>query len=125
MGNWKNDKDTSALFFEQWIKNQERNYSGVSYVLSMKDTVFFESIQLNNSDSGIYYSVAVQNQNLREVVNFKLISNANSTYIFENKKHDFPQSITYQYKAPDTLNAWITGVVNGKIKKEMFLMWRN
>ena len=125
VGKWTNNTDSNAIFFENWSVNSFGNYNGVSYILSKKDTVFYESIQLNNSDSGIFYSVAVNNQNKAQAVHFKLVSTKNQTYIFENKKHDFPQSITYQYKAPDTLNAWIEGTVKGNLKKESFLMWRN
>lgn len=124
-GKWINNKDTTALFFENWSKNDEGNYMGISYILSQKDTVFFESIQITNADSGAYYSVTVRNQNVNEVVNFKLVSKVNHTFIFENKNHDFPQRIIYQYNAPDTLLAWIEGVVKGKARKESFLMWRN
>jgi hypothetical protein len=124
VGNWVNNQDTSAFFYENWIKNSPENYAGTSFILSKKDTVFFETIQLHISDSGTYYSVSVNNQNNAETVHFKLVSHANGTFTFENNKHDFPQSIHYQFKAPDTLNAWIAGVVNGKLKKETFLMWR-
>ncbi len=125
VGEWINNEDTSALFFENWTKNNAGDLSGKSYVLANRDTVFFESIMLRNLDSGTYYSVNVRNQNLNDIVDFKLVSSANQTFTFENKKHDFPQSITYQYKAPDTLIAWIEGFIKGEQKKETFLMWRN
>ncbi len=125
VGKWINNQDTAALFFENWTKNDGGDYNGISYILANHDTVFFESITLRNLDSGTYYSVAVRNQNQSDIVHFKLVSSANQTFIFENKKHDFPQRITYQYKAPDTLNAWIEGFVKGELKKESFLMWRN
>lgn len=125
VGEWINNEDTAALFFENWTKNNAGDFNGKSYVLANRDTVFFESIMLRNLDSGTYYSVNVRNQNLNDIVDFKLVSSANRTFVFENKKHDFPQSITYQYKAPDTLIAWIEGFVKGEQKKETFLMWRN
>ena len=125
VGEWINNEDTAALFFENWTKNNAGDLSGKSYVLANRDTVFFESIMLRNLDSGTYYSVNVRNQNLNDIVDFKLVSSANQTFTFENKKHDFPQSITYQYKAPDTLIAWIEGFIKGEQKKETFLMWRN
>ena len=125
VGEWINNEDTAALFFENWTKNNAGDLSGKSYVLANRDTVFFESIMLLNLDSGTYYSVNVRNQNLNDIVDFKLVSSANHMFTFENKKHDFPQSITYQYKAPDTLIAWIEGFIKGEQKKETFLMWRN
>jgi hypothetical protein len=125
VGKWINNQDSTALFFENWTKNDAGDFNGKSYILAHHDTVFFESIKLHSLDSGTYYSVSVRNQNLSDVVHFKLVSSANQTFVFENKKHDFPQSITYQYKAPDTLNAWIEGLIKGELKKETFLMWRN
>lgn len=124
IGKWMNNKDTTALFFENWTKSSATNYSGISYIISNSDNVFFESMQLLNSDTGTYYSVAVRNQNNAETVNFKLVSTTHQTYSFEQPKHDFPNRINYQYKAPDTLNACIEGVVKGEKMKTAFLMWR-
>ena len=123
-GNWINNQDSTALYFENWIENESGNFEGTSYVIAKQDTVFFEKIQLFTSDTGIYYAVSVRNQNDANAIHFKLISCSNNIYSFENKKHDFPQQINYQFKAPDTLNAWIEGIVDGKTKKESFLMWR-
>jgi hypothetical protein len=124
LGNWINDDDTSAILFENWTNNIEGNYYGVSFILAKKDTIFFESIKLTNTDSGVFYSVSVRNQNDAETIHFKLVTTERNMFKFENKKHEFPQSISYQYKEPDTLNAWIEGTINGKPRKESFLMWR-
>ena len=123
-GKWINDKDTSALFFENWSKSTLGNFIGTSYVLSNNDTVFYEAINLLISDTGTFYCVSVKNQNEGAAVNFKLTSNDNQRFTFENKKHDFPQTINYHYNAPDTIIATIEGVVKGKMRKESFLMWR-
>lgn len=122
--NWVNHSDTSALFFENWTKINHNKYKGVSYVIASNDTVFFESIQLLNSDSGTFYQVAVKNQNEGKAVSFKLISAQNQTFIFENNNHDFPKKIGYQLISNDTLKAWIEGSVGGKHKEQTFLMWR-
>lgn len=123
--NWVNNQDSTVIFFENWHKVDDKNYDGISYILSKKDTVFFESIKLLISDTGTYYSVRVRNQNNGNAINFKLISSKNNNYIFENKKHDFPQRIGYNQVNSDTLHAWIEGFSKGKNKKEKFLMWRN
>jgi hypothetical protein len=123
-GNWINNSDSNALFFENWKAVSSNDYSGVSFIIAKQDTVFYESIQLLNSDSGVFYAVTVRNQNGAETVRFKMLSSNNKTYVFENRKHDFPQTITYHYMAPDTINAWIEGSVKGEFKKESFLMYR-
>jgi uncharacterized protein with NRDE domain len=124
VGKWINDKDSSATFYENWSKSSFGNYNGTNYVIANNDTVFFESINLIESDTGTFYCVSVKNQNEGAAVNFKLTSNDNQRYSFENKKHDFPQSISYNYHAPDTIIASIEGIVKGKMRKESFLMWR-
>lgn len=122
--NWVNHSDTSALFFENWTKINNENYQGVSYIIANKDTVFFESIRLVNTDSGTFYNVTVKNQNEGETVSFKLISHDNHSFVFENKLHDFPQKIGYELTSKDTLKAWIEGSVGGKRKKQIFMMWQ-
>lgn len=123
-GEWINNHDTSAIFYENWHKIDAQNYKGISFILAKNDTVFFESIDLIKKDTGAYYTVSVRNQNENEKVHFKMVSSAKQHYVFENKNHDFPQTINYQYQSPDTLNAWIAGTVKGKLRKESFLMWR-
>jgi hypothetical protein len=123
-GEWINNQDSNAIFHENWSKISAQKLTANSYILKLQDTVFFETIELETNDSATLYKVSVMNQNGAEAVSFKLVSNENDAYIFENKQHDFPQRIIYQYKAPDTLNAWIEGIVKGEIRKETFLMWR-
>lgn len=122
--NWINDADTSALFFENWSQFDSTEYHGTSFIIAHHDTVFYESISLLNTDTGIYYQVSVRNQNDAQKVSFKLVSDKNNRVIFENKNHDFPQIIGYNYASKDTLNAWIEGMVKGKYRKENFMMWR-
>jgi hypothetical protein len=44
---------------------------------------------------------------------FPAVSQTASEIVFENKAHDFPQTITYRSSGPDTLYAAIQGPVNG------------
>ena len=123
-GEWVNDTDSNAIFHENWSKVSDQKYMANSYILKLQDTIFFETIDLEINDTATFYKVSVKNQNGAEAVSFRLVSNENDTYVFENKQHDFPQRIIYQYKVPDTLNAWIEGIVKGEPRKETFLMWR-
>lgn len=124
-GNWINTSDSNATFYENWTASGTNTYQGNSFIIAHGDTVFNETIELSIADTACYYIVSVKNQNKGEKVSFKMISNEDNNVVFENKLHDFPQRIVYQYKAPDTLNAWIEGTVNHKAKKETFTMWRS
>jgi hypothetical protein len=123
-GQWINNEDSNAIFYENWSKISSKKLTANSFILKSQDTIFFETIILEIHDTATFYKVSVKNQNNAEAVNFKLVSNDYQSFIFENKLHDFPQRIIYQYKAPDTLHAWIEGIVKGELRKETFLMWR-
>jgi hypothetical protein len=43
-----------------------------------------------------------------------------STILFENREHDFPQRIGYRRDGRDALAAWIEGSVNGKSRRVDF-----
>jgi len=43
-----------------------------------------------------------------------------SSLIFENLKHDFPQRVAYQRRGGDSLLAWIEGPAGGQIKRFEF-----
>ena len=89
------------------------------------DTIFSEKISLENRAGGLFYIPTVNNQNNGQAVSFKLISNTNGEYVFENKEHDFPQRIIYKNPANDSLYARIEGTSKGKFHKEEFSMKRD
>ena len=43
-----------------------------------------------------------------------------STVVFENLEHDFPQRIGYQRNGPNTLLAWIEGSQQGQFRRIEF-----
>lgn len=62
----------------------------------------------------IVYSPTVTNQNNGQPVRFELISTTGHRYIFENKKHDFPQRVIYHLVSNNAVHARIEGTKNGK-----------
>ena len=45
---------------------------------------------------------------------------SDSSVIFENLQHDFPQRIGYQRNGPDSLLAWIEGTEKGQVRRVEF-----
>ena len=86
--------------------------------------MFSERIALQINGNDLFYIPTVDNQNNQQSVSFKLISDNNRSYVFENMEHDFPQRIIYSHPQPDSLHARIEGDVNGTYHKEDFLMAR-
>ncbi|MGB5287747.1 MAG: DUF6265 family protein, partial [Ignavibacteriaceae bacterium] len=51
---------------------------------------------------------------------FALIEHSPKKIIFENKEHDFPQRISYEFHKGGKLTAAIEGNVNGGLKRKEF-----
>ena len=123
IGTWEN-KTPRGNIFETWNKKSELEFSGKSYIIKEKDTVVFETIQLLQEENGLFYVPVVKNQNEGLPVRFALKTISDTQLVFENPQHDFPQIISYTKTGAETLTAEISGVINGKEKKQSFLMKR-
>ncbi|MDQ3100785.1 MAG: DUF6265 family protein, partial [Bacteroidota bacterium] len=111
--------DDSTVFHEQWTKVDQRNYTGIGFVMMRLDTVSIERLGIQLTDSGTYYSAQIPSQNQGRAVHFKLTSAADSL-VFENPQHDFPQRIVY---APDNTTGWkvkVSGRQQGGIRNMQF-----
>lgn len=112
-GLWKMETGRGPIY-EEWQKKDDNKLAGRSYRVSNSDTIIMERLELYFSGNEIVYSPAVSNQNNGKAVPFKLISNSDGRYVFENKEHDFPQRIIYNLISNDTVHARIEGVRNGQ-----------
>ncbi len=116
-GTWKMGNGSKS-FFEHWARRGPDELSGMSYRIKGNDTIVFERVRIAGSGSEINYLATVKNQNEGKEVPFRLISEKDQTFIFENLAHDFPQRVIYQFVFKDSLHAWIEGVQNGKPGRE-------
>lgn len=122
IGTWQN-QTSDGLFTEQWNQINDSVYSAIStVVVNQKDTVFFESILLEQKSNELFYTVSVKDQNKELPVPFKLVNTTANQLVFENPTHDFPTRITYLKISEDSIVASISGLVDGKEKTEEFQM---
>lgn len=121
LGRWKNNSPEGNLS-ESWKKINDSTFFGESYFVIKKDTVFVETIQLEERNSKLSYIVTVPNQNDEKPVSFELTRSNTAQMVFENPNHDFPDKIIYNQVGNDSLLAEISGMKDGKIKKEVFRM---
>ncbi len=70
-----------------------------------------------DSTGALYYRVTPSGQ---RTASFKLIRSSPNQFVFENKKHDFPQRIIYERAGDDSLRASIEGIVKGKLQIVQF-----
>ncbi len=124
LGKWENKID-EGLLIESWEKENDSVISGKSYLAKKDDTLFFESIELKIMDGNFYYVPTVKNQNDNKPVYFKLVSEVNNEFIFEDKEHDFPQRVIYNNLSKDSLSARIEGMQEGQFRKEEFAFRRS
>jgi len=122
-GTWQNQTN-DGLFTEQWTKVNDSVFTAVSAVTKDKDTLFYETVVLDQKGDSLHYIVTTPKQNDAKPVSFTLKSFTANSYIFENKQHDFPQRITYTKVTNDSLMAEISGTQNGKPAVEQFPMKR-
>ena len=122
LGEWANRSPEGELT-ERWKKVNDSVYHGESYfVIAGKDTVFADTVSLEEANGKLAYVVTVPNQNDAKPVRFEMTTANDSVIIFENPKHDFPNKITYNKIGNDSLVAEISGVKKGKPSAELFAM---
>lgn len=119
IGNWQN-KSAKGLLTEVWTKENDSTLVGQSYFIAGADTLSFENIRLEQRNNILSYVPTVRDQNMGQAVYFTLTSSTDSTLVFENPEHDFPQKISYIKMANDSLVAEVSAVVDGKVKSQTF-----
>ncbi|NUN68715.1 MAG: hypothetical protein HUU02_03290 [Bacteroidetes bacterium] len=123
IGTWKNTTAKGSIY-ETWDRTGVTEFSGKSYMLKERDTIVFESIRLVQEENGVFYIPVVKDQNNGAPVRFTAGIVTGQQMVFENPQHDFPQVISYTRLSADSLVAEISGMRNGKMRKQRFPMVR-
>lgn len=118
-GTWKMPSKKGFLF-EYWQRINDSTLQNNSYRVNGIDSIPQETVELTIANGAIMYISTVVNQNNHLPVTFFLVKKDNGKYIFENKKHDFPQQITYYLKDKNQLQASISGSIKGEYKEILF-----
>lgn len=122
IGQWENTTPEGHLT-ETWSKVNDSTFSGQAYfILKEKDTVHSESIVLTQVSEDLIYRPTVKGQNNDEPVDFKLTSDTENSFSFENPNHDYPQKIVYKKVSEKSLVATISGKEQGKTSTESYQM---
>ena len=97
---------------EQWMAPAGGTMIGMSRTMRDGKTTGWEYMRIESGDSGIFF-VSKPKENKEETY-FRLKTSAMNELVFENPDHDFPQRVMYRASGPDSLNARIEGMQNGK-----------
>jgi uncharacterized protein YciI len=115
VGTWKMEHKE---VYERWDKLNENSLKGFSYTWKDGQMYISEYLDISKVGNKIMYSATVLEQNSGKPVFFTL-TKTDSTYVFENPKHDFPKKMVYQ-KRNDT--EILVQVTDGKQKGFAFKM---
>lgn len=122
LGTW-GLKTPKGELTEKWAKANDTVMLGKShFVVGGKDTVFQESIRLEQTNGKLAYVVTVPGQNGEKPVRFGMTSSTENQLVFENPQHDFPTKIVYNKFGNDSLVAEISGMKKGKPASQQFPM---
>lgn len=91
-GKWVST-DEENIFEESW-KKQDGDMEGIGYSIVDGDTIDIEYLCIADRNGVLSYGALVSSQQPKTIY-FECVQNNESTLVFENENHDFPQRITY------------------------------
>ena len=115
-------KTSKQTIVEEWdIVNADLMQGTSSVVTPDGDTIPTETLKLSVMKGIVFYTSTVKAQNNNQAIPFKLTTESESYWRFENTAHDFPQVIEYQKINDEKFKAIISGPdANGTEKKMEF-----
>jgi hypothetical protein len=102
---------------EQWMAPRGKSMIGVGRTVRGETLVEYELVVLREQGGQLAYEAHPSGQ---DSAVFLSTSVTDSSVIFENLQHDFPQRIGYQRKGADELLAWIEGPQRGQNRRIEF-----
>jgi hypothetical protein len=115
-GKWKMDIANTEIY-EEWIIENDNELIGKSYTVDEGKEMINETLYLKKfGDQWAYIAIPSE----QSITLFALVEHLPKKFIFENKEHDFPQRIIYEFHKGGKLTSAIEGNVNGEIKRREF-----
>ncbi len=115
-GKWKMNSD-KLEYYEEWKLINDSEIIGIGFSIEEGDTVLSENLYLKKFEATWAYIALPINQT---ITLFALTEFSESKFIFENKEHDYPQRIIYEFTADGKLNAAIEGMIDGELMRRDF-----
>lgn len=115
-GKWKMEAEQAEIY-EEWIVSGETELIGKSFSVKGGQEFMSEILYLKKFGEQWAYVAVPEGQN---ITLFALVEYSPKIFTFENKEHDFPQRIIYEFHKDGKLTAAIEGTVNGESKRKEF-----
>lgn len=121
LGAWQSEMEDVNMI-ESWIQQNDSLMVGNAVFIHDGDTASSESLVIKVIGQDMFYYPTISNQNDGKAIEFKLTIATDTSLVFENPAHDFPQKITYIKHSEQKLTAEVSGTMDGKIEKYAFEM---
>jgi len=115
-GTWKMISD-KIEYYEEWRLINGSELIGIGFSIEEGDTVLSEELYVKKfADKWAYIALPVN----QTITLFALSEYSDNKFIFENKEHDYPQKIIYEFTADGKLNAATEGIIEGELMRRDF-----
>jgi len=115
-GKWKMDVANTEIF-EEWTVVNDDELIGKSYSVENGTETIIETLYLKKFGEQWAY-IAIPSE--QSITLFALTVYTPKKLIFENKEHDFPQRISYEFHKGGKMTAAIEGLVDADMKRKEF-----
>jgi Domain of unknown function (DUF6265) len=112
-GKWTATVDGNTVE-ESWSLQNDTIWMGESAFMREGKALFTEKMSISLKDDKFHFVTAISDQNDGSDIIFTQRERSEGKVTFENKKHDFPQLITYESKGKNEMLAYISGKLEGK-----------
>lgn len=100
-GEWQ---EAPGIGYREVWKKEGGNLRGAGYMHAGETYSQTESLEIVVSDSTLVYRATVPEQNQGRTILFPLSSHSDSTLVFTNPDHDFPNTIAYRFLSDSLLH---------------------
>ncbi|MBT8386697.1 MAG: hypothetical protein KJO12_04745 [Ignavibacteria bacterium] len=107
----------NAEIYEEWEIVNDTELRGTSYRIINGQNKLSENLYIKKFADQWAYIAAPKNQ---DIALFALVEYSPKKFSFENKEHDFPQRIIYEFHKDGRLTSAIEGNMNGEFKRKEF-----
>lgn len=119
-GCWRAVRGESTVE-EQWMAPRGGTMLGMGRTVRGGKTAEYELVLIKEENGRIAYEAHPSGQ---PTATFLATTVSDSTVVFENPQHDFPQRVGYRREGADNLQAWVEGQANGKSRRIDFAYQR-
>jgi hypothetical protein len=102
---------------EQWMAPRGGSMIGMGRTVRGSELVEYEIVVIQRKGNQLAYEAHPSGQ---PSAVFLSVTLSDSSVVFENREHDFPQRIGYQRTSADALLAWIEGTDKGQTRRVEF-----